>query len=679
MKRLQVLSGHFVDLSPQNGITANPTSAQLPGGEYKARTGVNSREEYEQLYKQSLADPAAFWGKFAQDYYWQQKFEKQHVKSNFNRDNGKIEMEFFRGGKTNIAYNCLDRHVKDGRGDQPCFLWEGNELDQSRTMTYKEVLEEVSRLGNWLRSAGIKKGDAVAIYMPLVCELPIAMLACARIGAVHSVVFGGFSAEALAQRIQDCKARVVLTAAGTKRGAKKLGLKQIVDRAVGMTKEGRGFKVEVCLVLDTPSVAKGECPWVKGRDVWWQEQVGKQGTDCKVEWMNSEDPLFLLYTSGSTGNPKGVLHTTGGYMVMAGVTTKYVFDLQPGDVYWCTADCGWITGHTYLTYGPLLNGAQNVIFEGVPTYPDPSRCWQIVEKHKVRTFYTAPTLIRALEAAGDKFVTKSDLSSLRILGTVGEPINAKAWNWYNQVIGGGKCPIVDTWWQTETGAILLTPLPGAWNLKPGSATLPFFGVEPVLLDDKGKELQGEVEGILAMKQSWPSIMRTLYGDHKRYEETYFSAYKGYYFTGDGCKRDEDGYFWITGRVDDVINVSGHRVGTAEVEGALVSHDVVDEAAVCGVDHNIKGQGIYAYVVLAQGTEATPELKKKLNDVVRNQIGSFAVPDTIHWAPGVPKTRSGKIMRRILRKIASKQESEIGDTSTLADPLVVDQLLETRGK
>ncbi|KAL0052399.1 hypothetical protein WJX82_001519 [Trebouxia sp. C0006] len=623
MKRLQVLSGHFVDLSPQNGITANPTSAQLPGGEYKARTGVNSREEYEQLYKQSLADPAAFWGKFAQDYYWQQKFEKQHVKSNFNRDNGKIEMEFFRGGKTNIAYNCLDRHVKDGRGDQPCFLWEGNELDQSRTMTYKEVLEEVSRLGNWLRSAGIKKGDAVAIYMPLVCELPIAMLACARIGAVHSVVFGGFSAEALAQRIQDCKARVVLTAAGTKRGAKKLGLKQIVDRAVGMTKEGRGFKVEVCLVLDTPSVAKGECPWVKGRDVWWQEQVGKQGTDCKVEWMNSEDPLFLLYTSGSTGNPKGVLHTTGGYMVMAGVTTKYVFDLQPGDVYWCTADCGWITGHTYLTYGPLLNGAQNVIFEGVPTYPDPSRCWQIVEKHKVRTFYTAPTLIRALEAAGDKFVTKSDLSS--------------------------------------------------------SATLPFFGVEPVLLDDKGKELQGEVEGILAMKQSWPSIMRTLYGDHKRYEETYFSAYKGYYFTGDGCKRDEDGYFWITGRVDDVINVSGHRVGTAEVEGALVSHDVVDEAAVCGVDHNIKGQGIYAYVVLAQGTEATPELKKKLNDVVRNQIGSFAVPDTIHWAPGVPKTRSGKIMRRILRKIASKQESEIGDTSTLADPLVVDQLLETRGK
>lgn len=654
------------------------TKAEIQHAQYRARTGVNNRQQYEKLYERSIKDPAGFWAEMAEQLHWEKKWQRDHSSYNFDLSKGHIHNEWYKGARTNMAYNCLDRHVKEGRGNQPCFLWEGNEPNQSRVMTYQQALEEVSRVGNWLRSVGIKKGDAVAIYMPMICELPIAMLACARIGAVHSVVFGGFSAESLAQRVEDCKARVVITASGTKRGPKPLGLKQIVDKGLDIA-SNNGFKVQTCLVYNHPSLPLKQDCFVKGRDIVYQEVIPKQSTDCKVEWMDSEDPLFLLYTSGSTGKPKGVLHTTGGYMVEAAVTTRYVFDLQPGDVYWCSADCGWVTGHTYLAYGPLLNGAVNVIFEGVPTYPDGGRCWEIIAKHKVRVFYTAPTLIRSLEALGTELVTKHDRSSLRILGTVGEPINPKAWQWFHKVVGEGRCPIIDTWWQTETGAAMITPLPGAWEPQPGCATLPFFGVKPVLLDEKGNELSGEAEGILAIKQSWPSILRTVYGDHKRYEETYFSTFKGYYFTGDGCKRDKRGYYTITGRVDDVINVSGHRVGTAEVEAALASSDGCDEAAVVGFEHPIKGQGIYAYVQLAKGVEPSDKVKKELKSVVRQQIGAFAAPDVIHWVPGLPKTRSGKIMRRVLRKIATKQEKELGDLTTLADPSVVEKIIEMRGK
>eukprot|EP00891_Asterochloris_glomerata_P004542 jgi/Astpho2/4542/Aster-00128 len=602
--------------------------------------------------------------------------DEQHISHNFDVRKGRIFTEFFKGGKTNVAYNCLDRHVKAGRGDQTCFLWEGNEPGHDRRMSYKEVLAEVSKLANWLKANGVGKGDTVAIYMPMVCELPMAMLACARIGAVHSVVFAGFSSDSLAARIESAKSKVVLTASGVLRGKKKLDVKKIVDKGLNLA-ANNGFQVEHCLVLEKPeAVGKGDTPWTEGRDKWWDEEVAGQSSECAPEWMGAEDPLFMLFTSGSTGAPKGVLHTTGGYMVMAGMTTKYVFDMQPQDTFWCTADCGWITGHTYLTYGPLLNGATNVVFEGQPTYPSYSRCWEIVEKYKVTQFYTAPTLIRSLMQAGDQHV-KGDLSSLKVLGSVGEPINPSVFDWYAKVVGQGKCSVVDTYWQTETGGHVVAPLPGVWAAKPGSATLPFFGVQPAMVNEQGKEIEGPGEGFFCIKAPWPSTLRTVYGDHARFETTYFEPFKGYYFSGDGCRRDEDGYYWITGRVDDVINVSGHRIGTAEVESALVTHPKCAEAAVVGVEHPIKGQGIYAYCTLTADTEPSDELKKELVMSVRSQIGAFAAPDVIHWAPGLPKTRSGKIMRRVLRKIAAKEEEGLGDTSTLADPSVVDQLIGSR--
>ncbi|CAL8467441.1 g6979 [Coccomyxa elongata] len=688
-QRLKIVRSHLAPLSGAAHSVVSQTTSAPPGEggadvarpvsvNYRARSGVNSRDDYERLYRRSIQDPAGFWADFAREFHWERPWRRDHARWNFDRRRGRIETVFFDGGRTNVAYNCLDRHVAAGRGRQTCFLWEGNDIGQDRRMTFEDVREEVCRVANWLKSMGVCKGDAVAIYMPMVCELPIAMLACARIGAVHTVVFGGFSAESLAQRCADCRAKVVITASGGARGSKVVPLKQITDKAVQLAAKD-GFQVERVLVLEHGAVPRRQCPWTDARDVWYQDVIPRQSASCPVEWVDSEHPLFLLYTSGSTGKPKGVVHSTGGYMVATAVTTRFVFDLQPGDVYWCTADCGWITGHTYLAYGPLLCGAQSVIFEGVPSHPTPARCWQIVEKYKVRQFYTAPTLIRALEAHDDKFVTGSDRSSLRVLGTVGEPINPRAWNWFFHVVGEGRCPIVDTWWQTETGAAMITPLPGAWPAVPGSATLPFFGVAPVLLDDKGKQLHGATEGILALKQAWPSTIRTVKGDHKRFEETYFATFPGYYFTGDGCRRDADGFYTITGRVDDVINVSGHRVGTAEVESALASHGACTEAAVVGFDHDIKGQGIYAYVSLHDGHEFSDAIRKDLIKTVREQIGAFAAPDVIHWAPGLPKTRSGKIMRRILRKIAAKKDDELGDVSTLADPSVVQGIIELRGK
>ncbi|CAL5219474.1 g1309 [Coccomyxa viridis] len=681
-----ILRRHVVRAAPihVSSVGARATSAvqgevaRAVPVEYHARTGINSRADYETLYNRSIQDPAGFWADLARQFHWEKPWRKDHMSFNFDRRKGQVSTTFFDGARTNICYNAVDRHIEQGRGSQPCFLWEGNDIGEDRVMTFSDVRDEVSRVANWLKSVGIGKGDSVAIYMPMVCELPIAMLACARIGAVHSVVFGGFSAESLSQRIADAKSKVVITASGGARAKKVVPLKQIADKAVQLA-AGSGFQVENVLVYEHKSVPKGECAWTEGRDTWYQDAIPQQDRHCPVEWVDSEHPLFLLYTSGSTGNPKGVVHSTGGYMVSAATTTRYIFDLQPGDVYWCTADCGWITGHSYLAYGPLLCGAQSVIFEGVPNYPTPARCWQVVEKYKVRQFYTAPTLVRSLEAQDNKFVTQHDRSSLRILGTVGEPINPRAWMWFFETVGEGRCPIVDTWWQTETGAAMITPLPGAWPCLPGSATLPFFGVLPVILDDKGKELDGEAEGILGMKQAWPSTIRTVKGDHKRFEETYFSAFPGYYFTGDGCKRSADGQYTITGRVDDVINVSGHRVGTAEVEAALASHGACIEAAVVGFDHDIKGQGIYAYVTLHDGNDFSEDIRKDLVKTVREQIGAFAAPDVIHWAPGLPKTRSGKIMRRILRKIAVKKDDELGDTSTLADPGIVQGIIELRGK
>jgi acetyl-CoA synthetase len=534
---------------------------------------------------------------------------------------------------------------------------------------------KICQLSNYLKDIGVQKGDAVAIYLPMLAELPIAMLACARIGAVHSVVFAGFSAESLAQRIIDCKPKALLTCNAVRRGAKVINLKEIVDAALAESSKN-GVSVGVCLTYANESALnKDNTPWKKGRDIWWQDTIPKYKTECEVEWVDAEDPLFLLYTSGSTGKPKGVLHTTGGYMVYTATTFKYAFDYKPNDIYWCTADCGWITGHSYVTYGPLLNGATVVIFEGAPNYPDAGRCWEIVDKYKVTIFYTAPTLLRSLMRSGEEYVRRHSRKSLRVLGSVGEPINPAAWRWFYNVIGDGRCPISDTWWQTETGGFMITPLPGAWPLKPGSATLPFFGVKPAVVDEHGVELEGECSGFLCIKNSWPGSFRTLFGDHDRYETTYFKPFKGYYFSGDGCNRDKDGYYWLTGRVDDVINVSGHRIGTAEVESALVSHPHCAEAAVVGVEHEVKGQSIYAFVTLNEDVQYSEELRTSLKSTVRNQIGAFATPDRIHWAPGLPKTRSGKIMRRILRKIASRQLDELGDTSTLADPGVVNQLIE----
>ncbi|KAG5534613.1 hypothetical protein RHGRI_022664 [Rhododendron griersonianum] len=616
-----------------------------------------------EMYRRSIEDPAGFWSDIASEFYWKQKWGQEVYSENTDVRNGTISIEF-KGGITNICCNCLDRNLESGISDKFALYWEGNEPGVDGSLTYRQLLERVCQLANYMKDIAVRKGDAVVIYLPMLMELPIAMLACARIGAVHSVVFAGFSAESLAQRIVDCKPKVVLTCNAVMRGSKIIYLRDIVDKALTES-TGNGISIDTCLVFENQLAMKREATkWHEGRDVWWQDVVPKYPTTCSVEWVDAEDPLFLLYTSGSTGKPKGVLHTTGGYMIWTATTFKYAFDYKPSDIYWCTADCGWITGHSYVSYGPLLNGATVVVFEGAPNYPDSGRCWDIVDKYNVTIFYTAPTL----------YVTRYSRKSLRVLGSVGEPINPSAWRWYYNVVGDSRCPISDTWWQTETGGFMITPLPGAWPQKPGSATFPFFGVQPVIVDEKGTEIEGQCSGYLCVKGSWPGAFRTLYGDHERYETTYFKPFPGYYFTGDGCSRDKDGYHWLTGRVDDVINVSGHRIGTAEVESALVSHPQCAEAAVVGVEHEIKGQGIYAFVTLVEGVPYSEELRKSLVNAVRNQIGAFAAPDTIHWAPALPKTRSGKIMRRILRKIASRQLDELGDTSTLAEPAVVDQLI-----
>ncbi|XP_020581336.1 acetyl-coenzyme A synthetase, chloroplastic/glyoxysomal [Phalaenopsis equestris] len=646
----------------------------FPSPEFSAQALVSSPEQYAEMYKRSIEDPAGFWSEIASQFYWKKKWDPKVFSENLDARKGIVKIEWFIGGITNICYNALDVNIEAGNGDKVAILWEGNEPDQDGKLTYNELLEKVCQLSNYLKDVGVRKGDTVVIYLPMLMELPISMLACARIGAVHSVVFAGFSSESLSQRIMDCKPKVVITCNGVRRGSKELILKDIVDSALAECAKN-GFSVDLCLTYENKSaMSRKETKWRDGRDIWWQDVVPKFSTKCDVEWVDSEDPLFLLYTSGSTGKPKGVLHTTAGYMVYTATTFKYAFDYKPSDVYWCTADCGWITGHSYVTYGPLLNGATIVVFEGVPNYPDSGRCWDIVDKYKVSLFYTAPTLVRSLMRDGNEHVTRHSRKSLRVLGSVGEPINPSAWRWFFNVVGDARCLISDTWWQTETGGFMITPLPGAWPQKPGSATFPFFGVQAVIVDEKGTEIEGECSGYLCIKNSWPGAFRTLYGDHERYETTYFKPFLGYYFSGDGCSRDKDGYYWLTGRVDDVINVSGHRIGTAEVESALVSHPQCAEAAVVGVEHEVKGQGIYAFVTLVEGVPYSEELRKSLILAVRNQIGAFAAPDKIHWAPGLPKTRSGKIMRRILRKIASRQLNELGDTSTLAEPAVVDQLI-----
>ena len=584
-------------------------------------------------------------------------------------DYHRAHIRWFEGGKLNLSYNCIDRHL-ESRAEQTAIIWEGDDPSKSEHISYQTLHDRVCQLANALREMGITKGDRVCLYMPMIPEATFAMLACARIGAIHSVVFGGFSPEALRGRINDSECKAVITADFGLRGLKAIPLKANVDEACKETPSVE--KVLVC------KVTGDDVDWQAGRDLWYDDEVNHQPTECEPEVMDSEDPLFILYTSGSTGTPKGVLHSTAGYLLYAQMTFKYVFDYQEGEVFWCTADVGWITGHSYLLYGPLANGATTLVYEGVPTYPDASRFWQVVDKHQVNSFYTAPTALRALMGAGDQYLDNSSRESLRILGTVGEPINPEAWEWYYHKVGKGRCPIIDTWWQTETGGHMIAPLPGAIDTKPGSATLPFFGVEPVLLDDQGNILEGEASGNLAFSRSWPGQMRGVYNNPERFHEAYFSMYPGYYFTGDGCRRDADGYYWITGRVDDVINVSGHRMGTAEIESALVLHNAVAESAVVGFPHEIKGQGIYAYVTLMAGEEYTDDLKAELVRHVREQIGPVATPDVIHWAPGLPKTRSGKIMRRILRKIAGNDDSNLGDISTLADPSVVEDLVARRG-
>ena len=630
------------------------------------------------MYQKSIDDPDGFWSEVADDFHWYSKWDEVHG-YNYDRREGPISIEWFKGAKTNVCYNCVDRHLET-RADKTAIIWEGNEPDEDATISYRQLHQQVSKFANVLKGRGVKKGDRVSIYMPMVPEAAVAMLACARIGAVHSVVFGGFSAEALADRIVDSNCKTLITANGTFRGAKAIPMKPNADQAMASASERMGKPVETCIVVRRVAEDSGiTCNMGDGRDLWWDEAMADASDDCPCEEMDAEDPLFVLYTSGSTGQPKGVMHTSGGYMVYTATTHKYIFDYQEEDVYFCAADIGWITGHSYIVYGPLANGATTTMFESIPTYPNPDRYWQVIEKWKVNQFYTAPTAIRAIAAAGEEWPSKYDMPSLRILGSVGEPINPEAWRWYHRNAGKERCPIVDTWWQTETGGILISPLPGATPLKPGSATFPFFGVKPVILEPQtGEVIEGNgVSGVLAMEAPWPGQMRTVYGDHKRFEETYFDQYKGYYFTGDGCRRDEDGYYWITGRVDDVINVSGHRMGTAEVESALVAHEQVAEAAVVGFPHEVKGEGIYAYVTLNAGVEYTEELRGALKQQVRSVIGPIATPDMIHWAPALPKTRSGKIMRRILRKIATNETDQIGDTSTLADPSVVENLIANR--
>ena len=636
-----------------------------PSADFVANAKIN-KADYDNMYAQSINNPDHFWSEHGKRVDWIKPYSK--IKDvDYSYPN--VSIKWFEDGQLNVSANCIDRHLEK-RGEQTAIIWEGDNPDDSKHITYSELHREVCKLSNVYKKLGVKKGDRVVLYIPMIPEAAYAMLACARIGAIHSIVFAGFSPEALASRIEDCGASLLVTADEAPRGGKITPLKTNVDKALNICGDIKTLVVER---------TNGDVPMKSDRDYSYTSLMADASEDSSPEAMNAEDPLFILYTSGSTGKPKGVLHTSGGYLVWASLTHEYVFDYHDGDIYWCTADVGWVTGHSYIVYGPLANGATTVMFEGVPTYPDASRFWQVCDKHKINQFYTAPTAIRALMGQGSEFVKKCDLSSLKVLGTVGEPINPEAWNWYNEVVGKGRCPIVDTWWQTETGGHLLTPIPGAIATKPGSATFPFFSIQPVILDPQsGKELtEKECEGVLCIKDSWPGQMRTVYGDHERFIKTYFSDYKGYYFTGDGCRRDADGYYWITGRVDDVINVSGHRMGTAEVESALVAHEQVSEAAVVGYPHDIKGQGIYCYVTLMAGEKPTEELRKELRDWVRKEIGPIASPDLVQWAPGLPKTRSGKIMRRILRKIAEDDFNSLGDTSTLAEPAVVEDLIENR--
>ena len=636
---------------------------------YKVPSDVAKRafidaEKYQEIYARSINESDIFWEEQAEEFLtWFSKWDKVQ-----QWDYNDVNIKWFTKAKLNVSYNCLDRHLEK-RGDQIAIIWEGDEPDVDKRITYRELHAEVCKLANVLKSRGIKKGDCISIYMPMIPEAAVAMLACTRIGAIHSVVFGGFSPEALKDRILDSDCKLVITADEGIRGGRTVPLKENVDIALSKCPN-----VHTAIVIQRTGK---DVAWNENRDVWYQDAMKNASTDCPAAEMDAEDPLFILYTSGSTGKPKGVLHTTAGYLLYTAMTHKYVFDYHENDIFWCTADVGWVTGHSYIIYGPLCNGATTLMFEGVPTYPDASRFWQVVDKHEVNTFYTAPTAIRALMCKGEEFVKKTNRKSLRILGTVGEPINPEAWEWYYHIVGDGNCPVIDTWWQTETGGHLITPLPGATDLKPGSATLPFFGIEPCLIDDKGNEIEGAGEGSLCFKRPWPGQMRTVFGDHERFKNTYFQTYPGLYFSGDGARRDKDGYYWITGRIDDVINVSGHRMGTAEVESALVLHNDVAESAVVGYPHEIKGQGIYAYVTLNDGITSNDELKQELVQHVRNEIGSFASPDIIQWAPGLPKTRSGKIMRRILRKIATNEIDNLGDTSTLAEPEVVNGLIENR--
>ncbi len=636
----------------------------FPVPEQIARDAWVDAAKYQRMYDQSIADPEAFWAEHGKRIHWFKPFTK--VKNTSYE--GDVSIRWYEDGTTNVAYNCVDRHLAT-RADQTAIIWEGDSPEEHRHISYAELHQNVCRLANVMKRHGVKKGDRVTIYLPMIPEAAYAMLACARIGAIHSIVFGGFSPDSLKDRVVDCDSTFLITADEGLRGGRKVPLKANVDTALKSAPT-----VKSVLVVRRTG---GSVAWTDGRDHWYDEEMAKVSSDCPPEEMNAEDPLFILYTSGSTGKPKGVLHTTGGYLVYAAMTHQYVFDYHDGEIYWCTADVGWVTGHSYIVYGPLANGATTLMFEGIPNYPDVSRFWQVIDKHKVNIFYTAPTAIRALMREGEGPVKRTSRKTLRVLGSVGEPINPEAWLWYYNVVGDGRCPIVDTWWQTETGGILITPLPGAIATKPGSATLPFFGVKPVVVDNEGNHLEGETEGNLCIADSWPGQMRTVFRDHERFVQTYFSTFKGKYFTGDGCRRDKDGYYWITGRVDDVINVSGHRLGTAEIESALVAHAKVAEAAVVGYPHDLKGQGIYAYVTLNAGEEPSEELRKELVQWVRKEIGPIATPDLIQWAPGLPKTRSGKIMRRILRKIAANEHEALGDTSTLADPGVVTELVTNR--
>ena len=621
--------------------------------------------KYEEMYKESISNPIKFWGEHGKRIDWIKNYEKVR---DFSYDQKNLYIKWFEDGTLNASYNCIDRHLKNN-GNKTAIIWEGDNPNEQKSITYNELYKNVCKFANVLKKLGAKKGDRITIYMPMIPEAAYAMLACTRIGAIHSVVFGGFSPEALAGRIEDCNSNLIITADEGIRGGKTIPLKQNTDEALK-----KASSCKKCLVIKRTN---GDINWINNRDFWYHELFEEVAETCEPEEMNAEDPMFILYTSGSTGKPKGVMHTTGGYMVYTSITHEYIFDYKPNEVYWCTADVGWVTGHSYIIYGPLSNCATTLMFEGVPNYPTSSRFWEVVDKHKVNIFYTAPTALRALMAEGEAPVKKTNRGSLRILGTVGEPINPEAWNWYNEIVGDKRCPIVDTWWQTETGGILITPLPGAIDAKPGSATKPFFGIKPVLVDNDNNELNGEAEGNLCIEMSWPGQMRSVYGDHQRFIDTYFKTFPGRYFSGDGCRRDKDGYYWITGRVDDVINVSGHRMGTAEVESALVAHTDVAEAAVVGYPHDIKGQGIYAYVTLNIGVDSSDQLHAELKKWVRKEIGPIATPDLLQFSPQLPKTRSGKIMRRILRKIAANEYQDLGDTSTLADPSVVNDLIDNR--